>query len=72
MESFRSLGPMLVTAPTPEARRYQMAVRLRSGEMRPMPGCHLEPWVTLTANVETGDVCLAAGIKVKRDEDDGA
>lgn len=69
MESFRALGPMLVTAPTPSDRQYQMSVRLRSGEIRPMPGCHLEPWVRLTANVETGDVCLAAGIKVKRDGD---
>jgi hypothetical protein len=72
MESFRSLGAMLVTAPSEQERCYQMAVRLGLREMRPMPGCHMEPWVRLTANIDTGDVCLAAGIKVKHDEDDGA
>ena len=66
MEPFRSLGAMLVTAPSESERLYEIAVRLARAELVSVPGRELFPWVTVRANIETGDVLIAAGIKVKR------
>jgi len=66
MEPFRSLGAMLITAPSDTERLYEIAVRVARAEMRPLPGHALFPWITVRANIETGDVRLAAVIKVKR------
>lgn len=63
---FRSLGPMLITAPSESERVYEMAVRVARAELVPLPGYALFPWITVRANIETGDVFLAAGMKVKR------
>lgn len=67
MEPFRSLGAMLITAPSESERLYEIAVRVARAEVKPMPGYALFPWITVRANTETGDVLLAAGIKVKRE-----
>ena len=66
MESFRSLGPMLITAPTEEKRVYEMAVRLSRADLKSVATAEFHPWVRVCADLETGDVCVAAGIKVKR------
>lgn len=57
---------MLITAPSDTERLYEIAVRVARAEIKPMPGYELFPWITVRANVETGAVLLAAGIKVKR------
>lgn len=64
---------MLITAPSESERLYEMAVKVARAELRPRQGYVLHPWLTLRANIETGDVLLAAGIKAKPEhEDDGA
>ena len=63
MES-RSHGAKLITAPTEEERLYEMSVRMASEELRALVGQELSPWVRVRANIETGDVLVAAGIKV--------
>lgn len=66
MERKRSFGAMLITAPSDHERVYEMAVRVTSWEMRPLPGYALFPWIRITADVETGEVQCAAGVKAKR------
>jgi hypothetical protein len=61
----RALGAMLITAPTEAERVYEMSVRLASSELRPMEGARLAPWLKVKANIETGEVVMAAGIRVK-------
>jgi hypothetical protein len=63
MES-RSHGALLITAPTEDERLYQMSVRMAHEELRALVGQELSPWVRVRANIETGDVLIAAGIKV--------
>lgn len=63
MES-RSHGALLITAPTEDERLYQMSVRMAHEELRALVGQELSPWVRVRANIETGDVLVAAGIKV--------
>lgn len=69
----RSLGPMLITAPTDDQRVYEMAVRITRAEAS--SAFERKPWIRITAELSTGRVTLAAGVKVKRkqiDEEDGA
>lgn len=61
---FRSLGAMLITAPSESERLYEMAVRMAHTELRTLVGQELSPWIRVRANIDTGDVSLAAGIKV--------
>jgi hypothetical protein len=63
MES-RSHGALLITAPTEDERLYQMSVRMAHEELRALVGQELSPWIRVRANIETGDVLVAAGIKV--------
>jgi hypothetical protein len=63
MES-RSHGALLITAPTEDERLYEMSVRMAHEELRALVGQELSPWVRVRANIETGDVLIAAGIKV--------
>ena len=63
MES-RSHGALLITAPTEDERLYQMSVRMAHEELRALVGQELSPWIRVRANIETGDVLIAAGIKV--------
>lgn len=73
MESFRSFGPLLITAPSDSERLYEMSVRMTRAELKPKAGYALYPWLTLRANIDTGDVSLAAGVKAKHEDDeDGA
>ncbi len=69
MDRIPSFGAMLITAPSAHERLFEMSVRLKHGELKPTSGYTLRPWVRVLANVETGDVLLAAGITVKRSED---
>lgn len=66
MEHIHAHGAMLITAPTDAERRYQMAVRVTRAELIPMPGYTLHPWISITANVDTGDVTLGAGVTAKK------
>lgn len=69
----RSLGPMLILAPTHDERVYEMAVRITRTEAA--SAFERNPWLRITANITTGEVTLAAGVKVKRkpaEEEDGA
>ena len=63
MES-RSHGALLITAPTEDERLYEMSVLMANEELRALVGQELSPWVRVRANIETGDVLVAAGIKV--------
>jgi hypothetical protein len=63
MES-RSHGALLITAPTEDERLYEMSVRMAHEELRALVGQELSPWIRVRANIETGDVLIAAGIKV--------
>lgn len=68
----RALGPMLITAPSESERVYEMAVRITHAEAS--SAFERKPWITIRANITTGDVFLSAGVKVKRKpvEEDGA
>jgi hypothetical protein len=68
----RALGPMLITAPSEHERVYEMAVRITRAEAAST--FDRRPWIRITANALTGEVELAAGVKVKRkqESDDGA
>lgn len=68
----RSLGPMLITAPSEYERVYEMAVRITHAEAASQ--FERKPWITIRANISTGDVLLSAGVKVRRKdhEEDGA
>ena len=66
MEHIRSCGEMLITAPSASERLYQMAVRVTRAELIPMPGYTLHPWISITANVDTGEVTLGAGVTAKK------
>lgn len=68
----RALGPMLITAPSQDERVYEMAVRITRSEASPL--FQRKPWIRIKAELSTGEVWLAAGVKVKRtqSEDDGA
>jgi len=64
---------MLITAPTDDQRVYEMAVRITRAEAS--SAFERKPWIRISANIDTGEVTLAAGVKVKRkhtDEEDGA
>jgi|GEM_PF-5430392 len=63
MES-RSHGALLITAPSEDERLYEMSVRMAHEELRVLVGQELSPWLRVRANIETGDVLVAAGIKV--------
>jgi len=63
--AFPSLGPMLITAPSEEERVYEMSIRMAQTELRALVGQELSPWVRVRANIETGEVVVAAGIRVK-------
>lgn len=65
-ERLRSLGAMLITAPTEHERLYAMAVRITRQELVALPGYALSPWLTIRANLQTGAVEIAAGVKAKR------
>lgn len=60
----RSHGAMLITVPTEDERLYEMSVLIANEELRALMGQELSPWIRLRANIETGDVLVAAGIKV--------
>lgn len=66
MERLRSLGAMLITAPSETERVFEMSVRLARAEVEPRPGYTLYPTITIRANVDTGDVFLAASMKSKK------
>jgi hypothetical protein len=61
----RALGAMLITAPTEAERVYEMSVKMASSELRAVAGHDLAPWLRVKANIETGEVVMAAGIRVK-------
>jgi hypothetical protein len=67
MERVPSVGAMLITAPSADERVYEMAVRIAPAEWR-SDRFDRQPWIRITANVVTGEVALAAGVKVKRKE----
>lgn len=62
----------LITAPTDAVRQYDLIVRVP--HLRVTARYTTQPWVRIVANTDTGDVLLAAGIKVMRqgEEEDGA
>lgn len=57
---------MLITEPHPSERLFEMSVRLARAELLELPGFQLYPMVTIRANVETGEVTLAASMKSKK------
>jgi len=57
---------MLITAPSEAERVYEMAVRLSRADLKSVATHEIHPWVRVSANIDTGDVRVAAGIKVKR------
>lgn len=61
----RALGALMVTAPTEGERLYEMAVRLAPTELKAL--VPLAPWIRVRANIDTGEVYLAAGINVMRE-----
>lgn len=67
-----SHGAMLITAPSEHELVYEMAVRITRAEASSK--FDRRPWVTIRADVSTGEVYLSAGVKVKRrlPEEDGA
>lgn len=73
MERARSIGPLLITAPTDDERVYEMAVRIAPSEYQ-SPKFERRPWLKVRAELSTGEIYISAGVKVKRvpDEDDGA
>lgn len=66
MDRLRSLGAMLITAPSETERVFEMAVRVARAELEPRPGYALYPTLTIRADLSTGDVFLAAALKVKK------
>lgn len=68
MDRMRSLGAMLITAPSPHERVYEMAVKIARSEMQVSHRFARHPWVRLRACDRTGEVYLTAGVKVKRRE----
>lgn len=66
MERKRAFGAMLITAPSPAERVFEMSVRLARAELSTLPGYTLHPSLTIRANVETGDLALSACVKSKR------
>jgi hypothetical protein len=55
---------MLITVPKEDERLYEMSVLIANEELRALVGQELSPWIRVRANIETGDVLVAAGIKV--------
>lgn len=66
MDDIRSCGEMLITAPSESERLYHMAVRIHRSEFKPLPGYTLHPWISISANVDTGEVKLGAGVTAKK------
>jgi hypothetical protein len=73
MERVRSIGPMLITAPSEDERQYEMAVRIAPSEYQSAK-FERRPWLKIRAELSTGEIYLSAGVKVKRvpEEEDGA
>lgn len=65
-EQRRALGAMLITAPSEHERTYELAVRLTKDELIAVRGYALQPWIRITANLETERVELGAGVTAKR------
>ena len=72
-----SKSAYLITAPSATERRYDLSVTVP--HLKPARQVLLQPWLRITANVETEEITCAAGIKARKpdapaedDYDDGA
>lgn len=55
-------SPYLITAPSEHVRVYEMAVLYRLKAMTPRK---VYPWIRISADDRTGEVTLAAGMRVE-------
>ena len=60
-------SPYLITAPTEHERCYALVVALP--HLRPQKSYALKPWLRITANCQTDEITVAAGITCKREDD---
>lgn len=66
-----ALSPVEITSPSPTEKRYDMRVLVPHLKANARYTTH--PWLRITANSQTEAIMLAAGISVRRrEEDDGA
>lgn len=70
-ERLRSLGAMLITAPSEHEVLYQMAVRISSAELVPLAGYALSPWMSIRkvgdgTGEDNAEYSIAAGVKAKK------
>ena len=68
-----SRSALLITAPDDDTRRYDLCVTVP--HLRTFARVQAVPWIRVTANCQTDEVTLAAGIKIlraDREDDDGA